>query len=84
MAEIYSFMRQLILLFLIISNFVFSQNNKDTDYKYNKDIKAAEVIFQNLEKVNSSDSIKNKILEGIRLVDKYETKEAEILYAKLF
>ncbi|MBD3724641.1 MAG: histidine kinase, partial [Flavobacteriaceae bacterium] len=76
-------MRQIILLFFIISNLAFSQNNKEKDFKYTKAIKAANVIYQELEKINSSDSIKNKILEGIRLIDKYETKEAEILYAKL-
>ena len=76
-------MRQLVLLFFIISNLVSSQNNKEKDFKYTKSIKAAVAIYQNLEEINSSDSIKNKILEGIRLIDNYETKEAEILYAKL-
>lgn len=76
-------MRRLVLLFFIISNLVFSQNSKEKDFKYTKAIKASDVIYQNLGKINSSDSIKNKILEGIRLIDKYETKEAEILYAKL-
>lgn len=76
-------MRQLVLLFFIISNLVFSQNSKEKDFKYTKAIKAANVIYQELEKINSSDSIKNKILEGIKLIDKYETKDAEILYAQL-
>lgn len=76
-------MKHFLLLFLIFSNLLYSQNKEQKDYKYTKSIKTAELIYQNLEKVNSSDSIKEKIEKGIHLVDNYGTKEAELLYAKL-